>query len=187
MDRRVSGILAGGNQELVWLLEHPPLYSAGTSADSIELVQPDRFPVHQTGRGGKYTYHGPGQRIAYVMMDLARRDKDIHAHVWRLEEWIIRVLDVFDVKGERIKGRVGVWVNVKGEPHKISTIGVRARRWVTSHGVALNVNPDLSHFEGIVPCGLSDAPITSLAALGVRRHMSKIDEAFSSTFKDVFG
>ena len=187
MERRVADILDRHNDELVWLVEHPPLYSAGTSANETDLINRDRFPVYQTGRGGKHTYHGPGQRVAYVMMDLAKRDRDIHAHVWRLEEWVIRVLSVFGVQGERVQGRVGVWVSVDGQYQKIAAVGVRARRWVTSHGIALNVNPDLSHFQGIVPCGISDASVTSLAALGIRKHMAKIDEAFVSQFSAVFG
>ena len=190
MEARVLAVVGGKARELVWLLEHPPLYTAGSSADPAELIQPDRFPVYQIGRGGKHTYHGPGQRVVYVMMDLAKRDRDLRAHVWRLEEWIIRVLAHFGVTGERRADRIGVWVAVKTplgvQEKKIAALGLRARQWVTSHGLALNVNPDLSHFEGIVPCGIKGYGVTSLHDLGVTVSMEEVDAAFRETFADVF-
>jgi len=187
MDARVEAILSGTAGELVWLLEHPPLYTAGTSADGNELLEADRFPVVQTGRGGKHTYHGPGQRVVYAMMDLAQRDRDLKAHVWRLEEWIIRALADFAVKGGRRANRIGVWVEIAGRDRKIAAIGVRARKWVTSHGVALNVNPDLAHFDGIVPCGIREYGVTSLQDLGVGATMQDVDGALKRHFEAVFG
>ncbi|HRQ60704.1 MAG TPA: lipoyl(octanoyl) transferase LipB [Alphaproteobacteria bacterium] len=178
MDARVDGIYNGTEQECVWLLEHPPLYTAGTSAKQSDLLKP-QFPVYTAGRGGEYTYHGPGQRVAYVMMDLRKRQKapDIKAYVWFLEEWIIRALAEFGVSGKRICGRVGIWVDTPQGEQKIAAIGVRVRRWVTLHGIAINVNPDLSHFGGIVSCGISDAGVTSIAALGASAEMAALDEA----------
>ena len=172
--------------ELFWLLEHPPLYTAGTSASRDELIDPDRFPVFETGRGGRYTYHGPGQRVIYALCDLRQRDRDVRQHVCRLEEWIIRVLNVFGVKGERREGRIGIWVEHKGRDEKIAAIGVRVRRWITYHGLALNVNPDLAHFSGIVPCGLGAFGVTSLHALGVRVSMDEVDHAFQEEAKGLF-
>ncbi|MFA6280041.1 MAG: lipoyl(octanoyl) transferase LipB [Bdellovibrionales bacterium] len=186
MDARVDAVLAGGAGELVWLLEHPPLYTAGTSACAEELIDAARFPVYQTGRGGKHTYHGPQQRVVYAVMDLTRRDRDLRAHVWRLEEWVIRTLAAFGVSGGRRKGRVGVWVLADGQDKKIAALGVRARRWVTSHGVAINVNPDLSHFAGIVPCGIKGYGVTSLHDLGVCASMDEVDAALQRQFKGVF-
>lgn len=186
MESHVNAMLAGEAQELFWLLEHPPLYTAGTSARAEELMSPDRFPVFETGRGGKHTYHGPGQRVIYAMLNLAQRDRDLRAHVWRLEEWIIRVLQDFDVRGERRKGRVGIWVEQRGEEKKIAALGVRCRRWVTSHGLALNVNPNLSHFDGIVPCGLREYGVTSLHDLGVRASMAEIGASFKRQGKSLF-
>jgi len=187
MATRVDALLAGTACELVWLLEHPPLYTAGTSADSAELLEAGRFPVIQTGRGGKHTYHGPGQRVVYAMMDLRARDRDLKAHVVRLEEWIIRSLAEFGVKGERRSDRIGVWVDAAGQDKKIAAIGVRAKRWVTSHGFALNVNPDLSHFDGIVPCGIRAYGVTSLHELGVMVSMKDVDAALQRQFDGVFG
>jgi lipoyl(octanoyl) transferase len=156
MESRVAAIREGTAPELVWLLEHPPLYTAGTSARDDELLDPARLPVHRSGRGGRYTFHGPGQRIAYVMLDLARRDRDVRCHVYRLEEWMIRTLVHFGVRAERRAGRVGIWVvRGGGEEEKIAAIGVRVRRWVTYHGVALNLDPELDHYRGIVPCGIA--------------------------------
>src|SRR3954468_18793667 len=158
MEERVAAIREGRAAELVWLLEHPPLYTAGTSARPEDLLQPDRLPVYRSGRGGQYTYHGPGQRIAYVLLDLDRpgRGRDVRCHVWRLEEWMIRTLARFGVAGERRDGRIGIWVaGPGGREDKIAAVGVRVRRWVTFHGVALNVEPDLDQFRGIVPCGIS--------------------------------
>lgn len=187
MEARVNAILAGAAGELVWLLEHPPLYTAGTSADEAELIDAARLPVYQTGRGGKHTYHGPHQRIVYAVMDLTRRDRDLRAHVWRLEEWVIRTLAEFGVSGCRRKGRIGVWVmTAAGQDKKIAALGVRARRWVTSHGVAINVNPDLSHFSGIVPCGITGYGVTSLHDLGVHVSMAEVDAALQKQFEGVF-
>ncbi|HEY3908328.1 MAG TPA: lipoyl(octanoyl) transferase LipB [Stellaceae bacterium] len=191
MESRVAAIRAGTAPELVWLLEHPPLYTAGTSARDEDLLEPGRLPVHHAGRGGRYTYHGPGQRVAYVMLDLARRGRDVRCHVDHLEEWGIRALAGFGIRGERRPGRVGVWV-VRGDGHedKIAAIGVRVRRWVTYHGIALNIDPDLGHFRGIVPCGIapeaSGHGVTSLAALGVTATMADADAALRATFAEVF-
>ena len=187
MERRVAAIREGTAPERVWLLEHPPLYTAGTRARDEELLDPRRLPVHRTGRGGRYTFHGPGQRIAYVMLDLTRRDRDVRCHVHRLEEWMIRTLAHFGVCGERRAGRVGIWVaRPDGSENKIAAIGVRVRRWVTYHGVALNVAPDLDHYRGIVPCGISDHGVTSLAVLGVGATMTEVDHALYSAFADTF-
>ena len=187
MEARVAAIRAGSAPELVWLLEHPPLYTAGTSARDEDLLDPQRLPVHRTGRGGRYTYHGPGQRIAYVMLDLDRHDRDVRCHVHRLEEWMIRTLARFGIKGERRGGRVGIWVKRPGgEEEKIAAIGVRVRRWVTYHGVALNVDPELDHYRGIVPCGIAEHGVTSLARLGVGPTMSEVDDALRATFAEVF-
>jgi lipoyl(octanoyl) transferase len=196
MERRVAAIRDGDAPELVWLLEHPPLYTAGTSARPEDLLDPQRLPVHRSGRGGQYTYHGPGQRVAYVMLDLARRDRDVRCHVWRLEEWMTRTLAHFDVRGERRDGRVGIWVAGRAGPgdqreDKIAAIGVRVRHWVSYHGVALNVDPDLDHFRGIVPCGvdpeISGHGVTSLARLGITASMADVDIALRATFDGVFG
>jgi lipoyl(octanoyl) transferase len=187
MEARVAAIRKEGAAELVWLLEHPPLYTAGTSARDGDLVEPDLFPVHRTGRGGQYTYHGPGQRVGYVMLDLKRRGPDIRCFVHTLEEWLIRTLARFHVKGERRAGRVGIWVVGKdGSEAKIGALGVRVRRWVTFHGVALNVDPDLSHYRGIVPCGVSQHGVTSLADLGVTTSMAEVDMALRAAFDEAF-
>lgn len=183
MERRVADIRAGTADELLWLVEHPPLYTAGTSAKAQDLLTP-RFPVFETGRGGQYTYHGPGQRVGYVMLDLkARQDApDIKCYVWQLEEWIIRTLAAFGIAGERVEGRVGIWVGNK----KIAAIGVRVRHWVTYHGVSINVNPDLSHFNGIVPCGISDAGVTSFHDLGKPIDMKQLDAMLQAKWEEVF-
>jgi lipoyl(octanoyl) transferase len=187
MEGRVAAIREGTAPELVWLLEHPPLYTAGTSARDEELLDPGRLPVHRTGRGGRYTFHGPGQRIAYVMLDLARRDRDVRCHVHRLEEWMIGTLARFGVRGERRTGRVGIWVmRPDGGEDKIAAIGVRVRRWVTYHGVALNIAPDLDHYRGIVPCGIADHGVTSLAALGIAATMAEVDDVLRATFPAIF-
>src|ERR1700690_2808895 len=186
MEARVAAIHEGRARELVWLVEHPPLYTAGTSAVETDLLEPGRLPVFKTGRGGQYTYHGPGQRVAYVMLDLTRRDRDVGCHVWRLEEWMIRVLARFGVTGERREGRIGGWVARGAGEDKIGAIGVRVRRWVTYHGLALNVDPDLSNYAGIVPCGISGHGVTSFAALGIRATMADVDAALRATFDDVF-
>jgi lipoyl(octanoyl) transferase len=187
MEARVAAIRAGTAPELCWLLEHPALYTAGTSAHGDDLLQPGRFPVFKTGRGGQYTYHGPGQRIGYVMLDLQCRGPDLRTYVWRLEEWVIRALGRFNVRGERRAGRVGIWVvRPNGREAKIAAIGVRIRRWVTYHGVAVNLDPDLDHFAGIVPCGIKDAGVTSLLDLGVPATMADLDTAMIDAFEEVF-
>ena len=191
MERRIAAIRENHAPELVWLLEHPPLYTAGTSAHPEELLEPSRLPVYRSGRGGQYTYHGPGQRIAYVMLDLDRRGRDVRCHVWRLEEWIIATLARFNVTGERRDGRVGVWIaRPDGRDDKIAAIGVRVRHWVSYHGVALNVAPDLDNYRGIIPCGIapesSGHGVTSLARLGISASMPEIDRALRATFDDVF-
>ena len=183
MEARVAAILEAGAAEAVWLLEHPPLYTGGTSADPRELIDVGRFPVYRTGRGGRFTYHGPGQRVAYVMLDLTRRGRDVRAFVTGLEDWLISTLAQLGVEGERRPGAVGIFV--KGA--KIASIGVRVRRWVSLHGISLNVDPDLEHFTGIVPCGLEDAPVTSLAALGAETDMAAVDHALRSAFAEIFG
>ena len=191
MEARAAAIAEGRARELVWLLEHPPLYTAGTSADARDLIDPKRFPVFKTGRGGQYTYHGPGQRVAYVMLDLKRRKPDVRAFVEDLERWLIAALAEFNVTGELREGRVGVWVKrpEKGltAEDKIAAIGVRIRKWVTFHGVSLNVDPDLDHFTGIVPCGISQYGVTSLADLGLTATMADVDIALKRTFAEVFG
>jgi lipoyl(octanoyl) transferase len=186
METRVAAIHARTESELIWLVEHPPLYTAGTSANAADLIEPGRLPVFRTGRGGQYTYHGPGQRVAYVMLDLTRRGRDVGCHVWRLEEWMIRVLARFGLKGERREGRVGVWIARDGHEEKIGAIGVRVRHWVTYHGLALNVDPNLGNYAGIVPCGISVHGVTSMAALGVKATMADVDAALRGTFDDVF-
>jgi lipoyl(octanoyl) transferase len=187
MEERVAAIRAGEAPELVWLLEHPPLYTAGTSARMTDLLAPGRFPVFDAGRGGQYTYHGPGQRVAYVMLDLQRRRPDLRRYIWHLEEWVIRTLAQFKVRGERRAGRIGIWVvEPGGREAKIAAIGVRVRRWVTYHGIAINLDPDLEHFSGIVPCGISGFGVTSLAALGLTTTMAELDAALIATFEQVF-
>lgn len=193
MEARAAAIAAGEAGELVWLLEHPPLYTAGVSAKPSDLLAPDRFPVFQTGRGGQFTYHGPGQRVAYVMLDLRDRGRDVTRFVADLERWIIGALGDFNVKGEIRDGRVGVWVERKGpgwaREDKIAAIGVRLRKWVSFHGIAFNVEPDLEHFSGITPCGIS-APqfgVTSLVDLGLPVTMSDADAALRASFERVFG
>jgi lipoyl(octanoyl) transferase len=194
MRDRVAAIRAGTANELVWLVEHPPLYTAGTSAKPEELTDPARFPTFSAGRGGQWTYHGPGQRTGYVMLDLTRPHgsvptNDIHCYVNALEEWLIRALDRFNVKGERRKGRVGIWVTNRqaGSEAKIGAIGVRVTRWVSWHGVALNIDPDLSHFGGIIPCGIREHGVTSLAALGITTTMADADVALRAAWDEVFG
>lgn len=186
MERRVSAIRAGEAREQVWLLEHPALYTAGTSAKSEDLIDADRLPVHITGRGGQYTYHGPGQRVAYVMLDLKARGGDLRAYVTRLENWLIAVLDQFGVRGERREGRVGVWVVDGASEAKIAAIGVRVRRWVTYHGVSLNVAPNLDHYRGIVSCGIREHGVTSLADLGIEATMEEVDRSLRETFETLF-
>jgi lipoyl(octanoyl) transferase len=191
MEARVAAIRAGEATELAWLLEHPPLYTAGTSARDTDLLSPDRFPVYRSGRGGQYTYHGPGQRVAYLMLDLNRRTPDLRLYVWALEEWIIRTLAAFNVRGERRPDRIGIWVarpdRGRGAEDKIAAIGVRIRHWISFHGVALNIDPVLEHFSGIVPCGVRDHGVTSLADLGIVLSMAEVDMVLRREFETLFG
>lgn len=188
MEKRVAAIREEQGSEAVWLLEHPPLYTAGTSAKSDDLLDA-RFPVYESGRGGEYTYHGPGQRVAYVMLDLKKRQNkpDVRYYVWQLEEWVIQTLAEFNITGERREGRVGIWVVMPdGSESKIAAIGVRIRRWVTYHGMAINVNPDLSHFGGIVPCGIAQHGVTSLEDLGIDASIDDVDHVLREQFIRVF-
>jgi lipoyl(octanoyl) transferase len=188
MEARAAAIHEGTARELVWLLEHPALYTAGTSARDEDLLDAGRLPVYRTGRGGQYTWHGPGQRVAYVMLDLKRRGGDVRRFVRDLEEWLIRTLARFNVKGERREGRVGIWVaEAGGRESKIAAIGVRVRKWVSFHGVALNVDPDLAAYRGIVPCGISEHGVTSLADQGILVGMPEVDAALKGAFAEVFG
>jgi lipoyl(octanoyl) transferase len=191
MEERVAEIRDGRAPELVWLLEHPPLYTAGTSAKDADLIDPDRFPVYRTGRGGQFTYHGPGQRIAYVMLDLKKRGQDVRRFVHDLEEWIIQSLSRFDIKGERRPGRIGIWVAGRDREDKIAAVGVRVRHWVTYHGIAINLDPDLTHFSGIVPCGIQESAampygVTSLAKLNKSVSKAEFDAALEEAFGKIF-
>jgi lipoyl(octanoyl) transferase len=186
MEARAAAIADGTAGEQVWLLEHPPIYTAGTSARDADLLDA-RFPVYRTGRGGQFTYHGPGQRVGYAMLDLKTRTPDVRAYVRDLEQWLIETLAQFNVKGERREGRVGIWVQRGSREDKIAALGVRIKRWVTLHGVALNAEPDLSHFSGIVPCGVTAHGITSLADLGIAVSMADVDIALKQSFKKIFG
>ena len=190
MESRADAIAAGEASEMIWLVEHPPLYTAGTSAKIEDLVDPDRFPVFEAKRGGQYTYHGPGQRVVYTLLDVGKRGRDVRAFVCRLEDWIIDTLDQFNIKGERRKGRVGVWVQRPEKPKtidghvaedKIAALGIRLRKWVSFHGLSINVEPDLSHFDGIVPCGIQDHGVTSLTGLGLPVTMTDVDVALRKT------
>ncbi len=191
METRVNAIAQGTADECIWLLEHPPLYTAGTSAKPADLIDPDRFPVFDARRGGEYTYHGPGQRVVYVMLDVGKRGRDVRKFVEDLENWVIAMLDTFNVKGEIREGRVGVWVERPDKPlqadgspaeDKIAAIGIRLRKWVSFHGLSINVDPDLSHFDGIVPCGISQHGVTSLVDLGLPVTMTDLDVALRQTF-----
>ncbi|MBO9412843.1 MULTISPECIES: lipoyl(octanoyl) transferase LipB [unclassified Ruegeria] len=195
MEKRVAAIAAGDADECIWLLEHPPLYTAGTSAKASDLTDPDRFPVYEAKRGGEYTYHGPGQRVAYVMLDLNKRGKDVRRFVKQLEEWVIASLAEFNVTGEIRDGRVGVWVRRDDKPltptgqpaeDKVAAIGLRLRKWVSFHGISINVEPDLEHFSGIVPCGISEHGVTSLVDLGLPVTTADVDIALRKTFARVF-
>ncbi|WP_227285004.1 MULTISPECIES: lipoyl(octanoyl) transferase LipB [Paracoccaceae] len=195
MEARVTAIADGRAGEAIWLLEHPPLYTAGTSAKPADLLAPDRFPVHVTRRGGQYTYHGPGQRVAYVMLDLNRRGRDVRQFVCRIEDWVIATLAEFNVTGARRPGRVGVWVDRPEKPalpdgtpreDKIAAVGLRIRKWVSFHGLSINVEPDLSHFDGIVPCGITGHGVTSLVDLGLPVTMDDVDVALKRTFAAAF-
>ncbi|MCZ4258159.1 lipoyl(octanoyl) transferase LipB [Sulfitobacter sp. G21635-S1] len=196
MEARVAAISAGEAEECIWLVEHPPLYTAGTSARAEDLTDPGRFPVHDSKRGGQYTYHGPGQRVAYVMLDVAARGRDVRCFVRQLEDWVITTLEQFNVTGEIRAGRVGVWVQrpektpqPDGTPaeDKIAAIGIRLRKWISFHGISINVEPDLEHFSGIVPCGISDHGVTSLVDLGLPVSMADVDVALHAAFDQVFG
>lgn len=196
MEARAEAIARGEAGELIWLLEHPPLYTAGTSAKPADLVDPDRFPVYATKRGGQYTYHGPGQRVVYTMLDVGKRGRDVRAFVQQLETWVIATLAEFNVRGEIREGRVGVWVERPEKPRgptgairedKIAAIGIRLRRWVSFHGISINVDPDLDHFTGIVPCGITEHGVTSLVELGLPVTMDDLDVALERTFARVFG
>ncbi len=188
MTARAEAIAKGTTRERIWLLEHPPLYTAGTSAKLSDLLLPDLFPVHVAGRGGEYTYHGPGQRIAYVHLNLAQRGKDVRCYVNQLENWIIATLAEFGIKGERRDGRIGVWViEVSGREAKIAALGVRVKRWVTLHGISINVSPDLSHFKGIIPCGIASYGVTSFEALGKAVSIAELDAALTYHFPFIFG
>jgi lipoyl(octanoyl) transferase len=190
MEARVADIQNGAADELVWLVEHPPLYTSGTSARIEDLLEPERFPVFETGRGGQYTYHGPGQRVAYAMLDLRERGQDLRAYVRGLEAWVIDALAQFGVKGEQRDGRVGIWVaHADGREDKIAAIGVRVRSWITYHGISINVAPDLDHFSGIVPCGIGETGlgVTSLKALGVEANLEDVDHVLKRSFVTIFG
>src|SRR3954452_1754474 len=182
MERRAAAIREGSERECVWLLEHPPLFTAGTSADPAELTNPQDFPVYEAGRGGRYTYHGPGQRVVYVMLDLEKRGKDIRCFVHSLEGWMIDTLADFDVSAHRADGRIGIWVGEGESEAKIGALGVRVKRWVTLHGFAINVAPDLSHFAGIIPCGIAEFGVTSLAELGKQMPLAMVDAALKRSF-----
>src|SRR3954470_14092116 len=191
MEARAAAVAAGRAGERVWLLEHPPLYTAGTSAREADLIDPGCFPVYRTGRGGQFTYHAPGQRVAYVMLDLQRRTPDLRRYVAALEAWLIGALAEFNIRGERREDRVGVWVRRpdkgEGAEDKIAAIGIRVRRWASFHGVSLNVEPDLSHFSGIVPCGVRDQGVTSLVDLGLPVTMPEVDTVLRAQFERLFG
>lgn len=195
MQDRASDIASGNAEELIWLLEHPPLYTAGTSAKIADLVDPNFLPVFETRRGGQYTYHGPGQRVAYVMLNVGARGRDVHMFVRQLEDWVIATLAEFNVKGERRQGRVGVWVTRPDQPpnadgsireDKIAAIGVRLKKWVSFHGISINVEPDLSHYHGIIPCGIQEYGVTSLVDLGLPVSMADVDAALKRCFDQVF-
>ncbi|MFN7038551.1 MAG: lipoyl(octanoyl) transferase LipB [Alphaproteobacteria bacterium] len=190
MENKVESIFNDNSPELVWLLEHEHLYSAGTSAKDNELIRNNNFPVYKTGRGGKYTYHGPGQRIGYVMLNLKKRyypnSPDLKLYIWHLEEWLIKSLDIIGIKGERRKDRIGIWVATKFGEKKIAAIGVRVRKWITYHGFALNINPNLDHFNHIIPCGISEYGVTSIEQLGYNIAVQKIDEILKKKFLEIF-
>ena len=193
MEKMVSAIRDEVKPELVWFLQHPPIYTAGTAAAKSELLDPARFPVFETGRGGRYTYHGPGQLIAYTLIDLKKRNNDIRTYIYELEQWIIDTLAEFNIVGQRRKGRVGIWVvkqtddNKQKLETKIAAIGVRVRKWVTYHGISININPDLRHYSGIVPCGIKEHGVTSLLDLGVKTDMTEVTYFLKKNFQSVFG
>jgi len=184
MEARAAAIRDGGARELIWLLEHPPLYTAGTSADPAELFNPQGFPVHSAGRGGRYTYHGPGQRVGYVMLDLDKRGRDVRRFVAALEDWLIATLAALGVTARRAPGRIGIWVDHDGKEAKVGALGLRIRRWVTMHGFSVNLSPELSHFSGIVPCGIADFPVTSLGEMGLADVQPRFDLALRQGLED---
>jgi lipoyl(octanoyl) transferase len=186
MEERVNHIIEGKKSELIWFLQHPPLYTAGSSANSQDLISNNGFKVYQTGRGGQYTYHGPGQRICYVMLNLKNRNPDIREFVRNLELVIIKSLQKFDVKGETRQNRVGVWVKTNQKEEKIAAIGIRLKKWVSYHGIAININPDLSHYKGIIPCGIKDYGVTSLEKLGIKTTMAEFDKELKKAFTEIF-
>lgn len=182
MDNRVQALRAGNAAECVWFLEHPPLYTIGTSGHEKDILDSKKYPLFKTGRGGQVTYHGPGQRVVYLMLNLSTRYQDIRRYVRELEEWVIQTLARFDIQGERREGKVGIWVQKEGRDHKIAALGVRVQKWVTSHGIALNINPDLTAYQGIIPCGLKDSGVTSFADLGRKVTLQEVDEVLHKTF-----
>ena len=195
MEDRVAQILAGTADEAIWLVEHPPIYTAGTSAKPKDLLEPDKFPVHEARRGGEYTYHGPGQRVVYIMLDVGARGRDVRAFVNQIEGWVIATLDTFNIQGERRVGRVGVWVTRPDKPRqpngdmaedKVAALGIRLRKWISFHGLSINVEPDLTHFDGIVPCGIAGHGVTSLVDLGLPVTMDDVDVALLQTFEQSF-
>jgi lipoyl(octanoyl) transferase len=186
MEVRVAGIYQGSQPELLWFLEHHPVYTAGTNSNVNDLLNPTRFPVHQVGRGGEYTYHGPGQRVVYTMLNLNKHGTDVRQFVYNLEQVVINTFAEFGVKGERRKGRVGIWVKNRETENKIAAIGIRIRHWITFHGISININPNLEHFSGIIPCGISEYGITSLKDLNIKCTMSEVDEVLKRYFKKIF-
>ncbi len=188
MEMRIADITDGNDKELIWIVEHPPLYTAGTSADARDLIDPDRFPVFKSGRGGQYTYHGPGQLVGYFMLDLRKRGRDVRAFVAALEQLVIDTLADFGVAADRRSGRIGVWVVMPDKSEaKIAAVGVRIRKWISYHGISININPDLSHYAGIVPCGISEHGVTSLAALGIDATTADVEAALKRNFERIFG
>ncbi len=187
MEKRVADIISGDEDELLWFVEHPPLYTAGSSANRDDLLDGNKFPVFETGRGGQYTYHGPGQRVVYTMLNLKKRNAmDIKAYIFNLEQWIINTLKTFGIDGQRRRGRVGIWVVKDGREEKIAAIGIRVRKWITYHGIAININPDLSHFKGIVPCGHTEYGVTSLEKLGIQVLKEDFDKVLKEEFENIF-
>lgn len=186
MEARVKQIIEGTAPELIWFLEHPPVYTLGTSSQSEDTLNNNDIPIVKTNRGGRSTYHGPGQRVVYLMLDLRKRGQDIRKLVWMLEEWIIQSLNIIGIKSERIRGKIGIWINFDNKPKKIAALGLRVRKWVTFHGISINITPDLNHFKGIVPCGISDLGVTSVKDLDISADFKEIDAALKQTFERIF-
>ncbi len=186
MEARVKQIIEGTAPELIWFLEHPPVYTLGTSSQSEDTLNNNDIPIVKTNRGGRSTYHGPGQRVVYLMLDLRKRGQDIRKLVWMLEEWTIQSLNIIGIKSERIRGKIGIWINCDNKPKKIAALGLRVRKWVTFHGISINITPDLNHFKGIVPCGISDLGVTSVKDLDVSADFKEIDAALKQTFERIF-